>query len=709
VAIAWGNKPVDKNQPSTTVNPSIIVRHIAVTNWMDTGSNEGSETFSYAPSMVQLSHLSILSPSPEGPGGHPTPPTILIVRSHLPNTPSQYNQDTHSIIDRWEIVESAQSVHPAFEQLNSRRNSQVSQPGTTISLRKTEGFDLDKVVIWLESIAFDRILCFAYSDGSFEYRQRSSMAELYTQGNQDRFTHLSQVGFTYADDEPCLQAALSPTFCSISQKGCDNKYRWKPLRCHLGDIGTTLQDPQYATIVAAFTLTCSTAIMTSINHDDLLAVASKYNKLPNFSYDWISEVSRVLKFGFDYSEETHHDTLIRNPSVQLSLSIQNSMGYRGDANRREFGGQMAWLILQLRNCVLLMTMTFSMKVPLPDLSRKVSGLEDAEAIRKIANLVRWSLDLMCWLVDSLVFPDSQTSIYETINGVTEGNGNPSIDLDALNSRLRATNNVALHILLSSAGRGFLTAVCRRIVHLDYSARKAMQTAAQIQGAPPGQASQAVISNELRASYTTIATLISVSIIPVRLLETFLTSIFTDVREAYSTAKLPYAQQQQPQTRTNDLTRNVIERGILLGGPLHPVMIPVISSIFKIHLPNLRAAIDPARVFFHKYDLLGLPDDSLASDFNQTESYATAPNSREENWRVSHTIDIFQRVPIVLGQEKEEWSEAARGRRWRRCARCAAVMEDITSTKPAVQFLIMQQRRCYCGGNWDLLQGKQTVA
>lgn len=87
-------------------------------------------------------------------------------------------------------------------------------------------------------------------------------------------------------------------------------------------------------------------------------------------------MSRVLKFHVDYSEESQHDILIRNPSIQLSLSIQNSLGYNGDTQSRSFGAKLAWVSLQIRNCVVVMTMA-SMKVSDQSSREKISGFEDA--------------------------------------------------------------------------------------------------------------------------------------------------------------------------------------------------------------------------------------------------------------------------------------------------------------------------------------------
>lgn len=138
IAIKWGSptaNPPDRpvNPALNTVTPTIIIRLLSDTNWMDGSASDASDPFHLSPSMAALSHLSILSPSPDGPGGRPTSPTVITIRSHLPNSMSQYNQDTHSLINRWELSEASPRVHPAFEQLSARRNSVGSKPGVSIS------------------------------------------------------------------------------------------------------------------------------------------------------------------------------------------------------------------------------------------------------------------------------------------------------------------------------------------------------------------------------------------------------------------------------------------------------------------------------------------------------------------------------------------------------------------------------------------------
>jgi mediator of RNA polymerase II transcription subunit 16 len=172
--------------------------------------------------MTQLSHLEFL-PSCSDATGRLTPPTVVAVRSHLPPSMTHYNQDIHTVVDRWEIREKMQTVHPAFEQLSSRRNSIGSPPQvstfilmskvahhyfqSTFFLKKMESFTVNKILLTIQPINLGRVIFFAYSDSTVEYRDRTNMAETFTDHDLERVWHLSQIGFSYPEDEPCQQSS----------------------------------------------------------------------------------------------------------------------------------------------------------------------------------------------------------------------------------------------------------------------------------------------------------------------------------------------------------------------------------------------------------------------------------------------------------------------------------------------------------------------
>lgn len=130
-SIDWG-LPADIRQgpPPLSINPKIEVEHLVVGSWMTSEAEEDLNTkFSMGnspntkSSMVHLSSLEILPAVVDRTGEISTPPTVLAVRSHLPPSSASYNQEVYSTLDRWSFHESTQSLHSAFEQLGTRRNS----------------------------------------------------------------------------------------------------------------------------------------------------------------------------------------------------------------------------------------------------------------------------------------------------------------------------------------------------------------------------------------------------------------------------------------------------------------------------------------------------------------------------------------------------------------------------------------------------------
>lgn len=81
--------------------------------------------------------------------------------------------------------------------------NRLSPPQNTIVLKKLEGFTVNKTLLTITPMNIGKVLCFAYSDSSVEYRDRTTMAETLNDRNLDRVMHLSQIGFQYAEDEPC--------------------------------------------------------------------------------------------------------------------------------------------------------------------------------------------------------------------------------------------------------------------------------------------------------------------------------------------------------------------------------------------------------------------------------------------------------------------------------------------------------------------------
>ena len=70
-------------------------------------------------------------------------------------------------------------------------------------MKKLESFTVNKIAVAMEAMNHGKVIFFAYSDSSVEYRDRMDMSETFNDGNLERVWHLSQIGFNYTEDEPC--------------------------------------------------------------------------------------------------------------------------------------------------------------------------------------------------------------------------------------------------------------------------------------------------------------------------------------------------------------------------------------------------------------------------------------------------------------------------------------------------------------------------
>lgn len=344
----------DKQIPpgSLPLNPSLKAERLITTSWLQPGLVESHLDVS----MSQISHLKVLQPVTDMKTKTSLQATILAVRSHVPTPQTPYNVEHQSIIDRWEIVmDQPQQLHPAFEQRGPKAGT-GSTPGPMTRLRKCDSTVINKVIVSVETTHHGKIICLGFSDGTIQYRDRVTMAEIYHEEHQNQIMTLQQAGFHYEEEKPCLQIVVSPNNCSFTQLCENGKLKWNSLKYPVAQIGSTRQDPLYDSVLAGLTLAAANATHQNTNYDDILAVARPFvEKHPRFLTDLVSTLVMMLNINVDYSEEAHHDQLVRNVQLQFVLSLLNHFGFRGEFKPRSFSSKFAMLGLNLRNIVILIT------------------------------------------------------------------------------------------------------------------------------------------------------------------------------------------------------------------------------------------------------------------------------------------------------------------------------------------------------------------
>lgn len=309
-------------------------------------------------------------------------------------------------------------------------------------------------------------------------------------------------------------------------------------------------------------------------------------------------------------------------------------------------------------------------------------MQQIEVVDALAGCAKWSLDLLAWLIDSLFGLMNDSEFMDRLVPPRYAEATPF---------LHERNDVSLHLLLCSSSRSFLSAICRRISHLEALSTRAIEFYRR-QSATADQSGASKPPNaQLQQAYQKMQHVTSSTLIKVSEFEKLLNSIGADVRQCYQTflPNLVKHSTNAPQGKQIDVAvkqaQFQIEMGMLLGGSPPPAFLLLIKKFFTKDLPAFRSLTDPAKLFFADFELLRIQDDSRSLAARKAKGTY---------------VDMFKRSELQMSE---------RSPRWRRCTRCAAVMEDVFGSRPGFTFVLGQQRKCSCGGYWALLpEGKRLL-
>lgn len=400
----------------------------------------------------------------------------------------------------------------------------------------------------------------------------------------------------------------------------------------------------------------------------------------------------MVKVPVDYSEEAHHDQLVRNSNLLFCMSILNHLGFHGEFQPRTFGGKFAMLALNIRHIVILITIANNSPV---NVKEKLSPLDEPEVVASLVGCAKWASDLLSWLADSIFNLWDDKEFREILEDQKR--------FPDLSNYMHRRGDVSLHLLLCSSTRGFLTAACRRLGHLESLGTRAMIYYDKQAATEPN-----VNITPLHAAYLKLQRATCSSLIKVQDFEQLVTALSADIRANYqkTLAGLKGARPDAkggPQGQgagTNDqLVKKAqahCELDMLLAGNPPPSFRDMLLKFFQSKVTAFRAQTDPSKLYFGNYDILEVEDD---------------PRSLAIRKAKGTYIDVFTRATLhgnVKSAAKGRGNAAAPGAtedtgpQWRRCVRCASIMQDVSGQRPGFNFVLGQQRKCSCGGSWGLL-------
>lgn len=325
--------------------------------------------------MDQISHLEALPPVVDFKTKQTTSAMIISVRVHVPAAESHFNMEYQSILDGWDVVtDQPQTLHPAFELRGSKAGA-AANPSPLIVLRKRTPIIINKIVVSIETVLHGKVICIGFSDGTVQYRDRITMAEIYHEEQQSHITTLQQAGFQFLEEKPSLQTSFSPNNCAFAQICEHGKVRWNCLQYPEIQTGSNRSDPLYEAVLSGLTMAFANATHQFTNHDDVLAVTRPFvEKHPNFLHDLISTLVFIMLWNIDYSEETMHDQLVRSTHWQLIMSIANHFGFKGGFRPRSFNSKFAMLALNARNFIIIVTLASNS--PMGPSGGKISPMDE---------------------------------------------------------------------------------------------------------------------------------------------------------------------------------------------------------------------------------------------------------------------------------------------------------------------------------------------
>ncbi|OCK74259.1 hypothetical protein K432DRAFT_430130 [Lepidopterella palustris CBS 459.81] len=668
IRIHWTMPPPLKQgqQPKPIIPPSLEVISLMVEDHCypeSSASIDGDLTLGPEQRIqfpAQLTHLSFLPTTPDRTTS--TFPTILAIFSHCPSLVSslaqtQPHQNSFSIIARWELHQSHQrNLHSSIDHISSKKkNVSSANARQQFRLKRQPDLIMNSLVLSFAPVWYNMILSFCQSDGSIEFRKRTSMEVITADYSHDKVSSFPQAGFFFSTLEPSLHIALSANHCMAVAMQSDGSVKLKFMEYTHGSLNlpnSAEEDLKHGAAIAALALQHTSACNQYFTSDDIFAVMTQ-EVSENLKRAFISHNFRALNLDLDcVPEEANGNALIllqRSPPLVKVLSAQNLLG-SPKGTKRDLSGKMAWVVLNIRYVTQIMSNMMRMhgqidKTPLrPEIAPSIVGL------------CRWMLHLMVWIIDELM------TLGRSLRTVS------SFDRTTLQAKLNETSSPALLVLLSSFPRIMLKIWQQPLAWIQ-------QTAMRFTSNSP--------SPEIRRTYLPLQSLFEESPVHWRFFEALVSDTNSQVKLGYTTAGV------------SDQERAKAERELMMGIVPEALVSAawrlVRLSLFdeakmweKIDPPNPpKVLVDPTKIMFFDTRWLGLDDSQNSTAYLR-----------------KNVVDVCQKIIL-----KVEGREKGKDRiKLRRCTRCCEFMEDITMANGAAHnWLLGVAKHCVCSSAWVLAE------
>lgn len=689
----WNIPPPKPGQPPLRIyeKPELLVAEIStedacypITSTLISGESDGNPA-SNVRIPAQLTHLSFLPKTPEENDG--TLPTIQAIFSTPPTIVSfdqtQAQAPPCSIVARWEVRLTQQNpLHSCWDQVTSKKKSVSTVPAQEVFLlQRLPDIVLHAVVLAFYPLWYNMILGYCYSDGTIEFRKRSTMDPLEPDYNTETVTCLSQAGFVFPTVEPSLYVALSPNHCMAACMQQDGTIKLRSMEYTHGSLSSDEDDLKHSSAVASLVLQCCSAVYQYFSSDDVFAIIGE---LPEKRRDaFIQLMFQGLNVNIDCGVEgstTNLPVLLgRSPFVVKTLSAAHLLGLQGTI-QRSVPSKIAWMILNMK--YITAHLTTIVRLSTPGGAPLDKSILAPQYIPQSVGVFRWILHFIVYVLDD---------IFELGNALRE---TPDFDRATLESKIKSTNRPTILLLLSSFPRIMMRIWVQHLQWVSQTDFSHLKSA----------------SAELRRAYNPLKEVFSEIPIEPRYRGSLVTEAHNMVSQQYKRANL------------TDVERNHVERDLLFGrcpDVLFPVAKHLLTSfLFDSSQPGgcLADKISIAKILFFETEWLGLTASQHAS-----------------KWHKEHVVDVSQKIiirgegavtnpsgvfPVPQRSRSDstgagDETRSSKDRLLKRCTRCGAYMEDIVPGIPGytpqhINWLTGMAKYCICSNAWALSEGLEGM-
>jgi len=660
-------------------------------------ANLGEGIGSQSAEATQLIHLHFLPTTPDhGDGSLPTIQAIFTKPPNLIVCDQMSEQETpHSVVVKWAVLQMQQNqVHPSLDHVTSKKKGVSSIASRTMFLlQRQPEFTLHALVLAFYPVWYNMMLAFYYSDGTIEFRKRSTMEPIIPDGNNDTVTSLLQAGFVFPHSEPSLHIAFSPNRCLAVCMQDEGSIKLRSVEYRNGPI-TDDDDPQHSAALAALVLQSSSAANQYYSSDDIFAILGPLSerRKQDFTTLLFDGLDVNIDCGIDDTSNNHLILLGRSPFFVKILSAMHILGLEGTVSR-SLTSKTAWIILNIKYVTQILTTIARMHSGKGTL--EATSLRP-EAVPQLIGICRWIMHFMAYILDELF----------SLGREVEDIPSASLTRELLEQKIRELNKPAILLLLSAFPRLMMKSWVQPIAWVKRSADTLTH------------ASTPVPSPEMRRLYTPLHTAVNELPFEWRWFDTLVSETHALVRTAYKHAHL------------TDTQRNALERDILQG-TIPPLLFPAAKRLVTDRLWNsgltggcLADKLDAGRLMFFDTTWLGFTD-----------------SRRARAWHRAHVVDVCQKVVIrgvgsvvhagmgVVGvaQQPRDRSDSLRSVHGgalgiektakkpmlRQCVRCGEYMEDVVLGLPGYSqthatWLMGVAKHCNCGNSWMLVEGKKEA-